>query len=523
MIGTAFLTLALLADAADDKFLTARVHELAVRYDENSRRQTDLSVGIRAAVVRELAHLPFSGNVRGPAGLLLVHILQDERSYRVRADAVRAVGRVGTAPAMRAAYHALFGQDGRSRKFELMYAVLPEALSSVRHADDIQWLSRQVLDAAGRGRNTQVLREAGPLRDTLVALTLDGVRRGRIRALAPECLLLASDSAPEIRAAALEALVALDAGADVVVAATDDKDEHIRAAAFGFRRLPLDRALRGAADHSLVVRRATVRGLAKRPPSEAVPILLDRLAQELHGGTRLDILDLLHKHTGKDFGMEVDLWEAWWAANARDFKGPRKRDKPGHTYFFAVGLRTRHTVFVLDVSSSMRIQDERGVSRHERAARELGRTLTTMPKGARFTLLAFAAAVRRFPDGEHKSAVGAQAAAAVTWFRKLRPAGATNTFGALMIALRDSIGPDTIVLLSDGNPYRCSYQGKNYSEHEQILAEVRRANRDRQVRIHTVALLSGERGRPENGDTASAADFLRRLAGENRGESREVR
>ena len=524
MVGTALVMLLLLADPADEKFLSARVRELQLRYDDNARRQTEGAIGARAAIVRELSHLPFSGKPRDEAGALLVRILETERSYRVRADAVRATGRIGTAPALRAAYRALFGPDGRSRRFELMYAALPEALALLHNADDIGWISRQVLDAAARNRKTAVLREAGPLRDTAVVHTIEGVRRGRVRALGPECVALARNGSPEIRIAALRALADLDTGGDVLDEACHDENARVRAAAAHYHRLPLATARAIAADGTVRVRRAAIHGLSRRKPVESVPILMDRLAKEdLRTGLRLELLDVLHEHTGKDFGNQIDLWDAWWAANESTFEGPRERDKPGHTYFFSVGMRTDRVTFVIDVSASMRIQDERGVSRQEHAARELGRTLSKLPKDARFTLHVFAAAVRRYPKEEHLSAGASQAAAAVLWFRKIHPAGATNTFGALMTGLLDRMRPDTLVLLSDGNPFRCSYEGKNYSEHEQILAELRIANRDREVRIHTIALLSGGRGRAEKEDTASAADFLRRLAGDHRGDFREVR
>ena len=82
---------------------------------------------------------------------------------------------------------------------------------------------------------------------------------------------------------------------------------------------------------------------------------------------------------------------------------------------------------------------------------------------------------------------------------------------------------DTIVLLSDGNPFKCTWQGENFSEHEQILWRVRQANEKRGARIHTVALLTGARRADKQEDSQAAAEFLRRLAGAHRGEFREIR
>ena len=109
------------------------------------------------------------------------------------------------------------------------------------------------------------------------------------------------------------------------------------------------------------------------------------------------------------------------------------------------------------------------------------------------------------------------------WVDALKPAGASNSYAALMRALQDPLRPDTIVMLSDGIPRHCSWRGRNYSEPEQILAEVRRANRTALVRIHTVGMLGGIPRGDEMLDQESAVSFLRRLASENEGTYREVR
>jgi len=72
--------------------------------------------------------------------------------------------------------------------------------------------------------------------------------------------------------------------------------------------------------------------------------------------------------------------------------------------------------------------------------------------------------------------------------------------------------------------HRFADRGQTYSEPEQILAEIRRANALRRIHIHTVALLSGAfTGKTEVEDAAAATDFLRRLALQNRGQFREIR
>ncbi|MHC4548521.1 MAG: VWA domain-containing protein [Planctomycetota bacterium] len=521
-MGAALALLLLLADATDQAFLLERVASLGARYNRHARQQSPRAIRARLEVLSELAHLPFEGEAREKAGRLLARVVAGDRSYRVRADAARAIGRVGTGPALRAMYRTLFGPDGRTQKFALLHAVLPEALAGVRHPDDLEWISTRILKPAAAGEDSSLFRQAGPLRHALVALTLDGVARARARALGPEAAALAGAGVVEVRAAALRALAALEFMDPVVTRSLTDADERVRAAAAGYPRLTPAEVRTLLADASRRVRRAAIRGRATRPPPEAVPPLLARLAQEEDAVVRLDLLDALNRLTGREFGDNVDLWRSWWEASRNKVTGAEPRDRNGRVYFFQVGLRTERVVFVIDVSASMSREDEQGISRLEHAARALGKAVQTLSPTARFRLLAFAADLRRFPVRGREEGDRTDAAEATRWLRGLAPAGATNTYGALMHALTDRLAPDTVVLLSDGNPYRCLYKGRTYTEHEQILAEVRRVNEERQVRIHTVALLSGAlEGDAE--DAASAAEFLRRLARENRGEFREVR
>jgi len=522
-MGTALLSLLLLADPVDQAFLHRRIEALDTRYRAVARQQSAPAVRVRTAVVREVAHLPFDGPARAEAGRLLARVVSEDRAYRVRAEAARAIGRIGTAPALRAMYGALFGAEGRKRKFALLYAVLPDALARLHHPDDMEWIATQVLEPAAAGRASPVLREAGPLAHQLVALTLEGVARAEVRALGPQIAKLARSSVAGIRVAALRGLATLDLADPAIGRSLSDADPLVRAAAVAYPRLTPAQIEAALKDQSPLVRSAALATAARRPPREAIPLLIARLAQDTDRRVRLDLLEKLNELTGRDFGVDTDLWRAWWQAQREDFAGPVDRDRTGRVYFFDVGMRTASVVFVIDVSASMSRQDEQRIARLEYAARELGQAVQKLPPETRFRVLAFASEVRYFPDRQREPGDKTDAARATRWLRSLKPAGATNTYGALMQALSDPLEPDTIVLLSDGNPHRCAYQGKTYSEHEQILAEVRRVNRRRGIRIHTVALLSGVYSDDDAEDAASAAEFLRRLARENAGECREVR
>lgn len=516
------LLLLLLADGADQEFLAARAKELAARYDQFSARQAPAAIRERTTIVHELGHLPFDGEARDLAGRLLARIITEDRSYRVRAEAALAIARVGTHEGLDAMLRALFGPAGREPRFELLYAVLPDALASLRRPDDVDWIAERVLwPAAGIGDRT-LLREAGPLDRDLVILTIEGLARAHAGSLAPRIAALARAPDPDVRAAALEALVALDADDPAFAAALRDPDGRLRAAAAGSRHLQWDQAGAALADPSPPVRRAAVQGLSTRRNREAVSLLVQRLRLEEDASIRLDLVSALHALTGKDFHLDADLWAGWWATARDAYEGPVAPEPGQRAYFFDLAFRTTRITFVIDVSASMASADAAGTTRLAQAARELQRAVAALPPEARFRVLSFSAQVRGWPDDVRAPGDRTQAVEAANALLSQKPSGATNTYAALMTAIEDPFAPDSIVLLTDGSPYRCAFRGKTYSEPEQILFEVKRANADRGVRIHAVALRSGSGGE-EEGDDDAAVGFLRRLAAANRGEFREVR
>jgi len=515
------LILLLIAGGTDAEFLDERLRELAQQYERLHARQSPVAIRERGTVVRELAHLPFEEEGRVRAGRLLARIISEERSYRVRAEATRAIARVGTPDALAAMVRALFGPQGREPRFELLYAVLPDALANLRHPDDLDWIGARILGpAAGRGDDA-LLREAGPLAHELVTLTLAGLAHARAASLGTAIAPLARADDVEVRAAAVAALAALEIPDDAIDDALTDKDERVRVAAAGSRLRKPGQAAAAVADPSPLVRAAAIRSLARREEPEVVDLLVGRLRAEEAGPVRLDLADALHRLTGKDFGTDADLWAAWWQAVRETWDGPGAPETGERAYFFDVSLRTSRVTFVIDVSASMATVDDAGVSRLSHAARELGSAIAALPPDARFRVIAFAAEVRGWPDAGDAPGDRTRAGEAVNALLSQKPAGATNTYAALMTAIEDPFAPDTIVLLSDGSPYRCAFRGKTYSEPEQILHEVRQANARRAIRIHALALLSGRERDP--GDADAASDFLRRLAAGNRGEFREIR
>jgi len=520
--GIALLLFLLPANAADDEYVATRLTRLAETYEEASRRHTPEGIATRRAVVREIGHLPYSPVTRPQAALLLGRILRDDRSYGIRADTARAMGRLGTPRGLAALYAALFGADGRSGNYDLLYHVLPDALAGVRDSKDLAWIAAEILQPAAARKRTGILRQAAELRWKVVTLTLRGVARAGAGVPGPEITSLAKSPLPAIRRAALDALIRLGHAGGVVAAAVADPDPRVRRVAARSSELTKEQRRALMMDKDVGVRRAAIRA-SRQLGGTAVDLLLDRLRED--PALRLEIVNALVRISGRDFGSDEQLWRGWWAANRTRFAGPRAAGpdrKEARAYFFDVRIRANKVVFLIDVSASMAADDGTGVSRLDRAASEVLRTIGRLPGTARYRVYAFASAVRDFPQGGKWNPAGKTGAnAAARWLKRILPSGATNTYGALMTAFEDKFQPDTIIVLSDGNPNKCTHDGKNYSEHEQILAEVRRVNEGRDVRVHAVALLTG--GVDATDDRESAGRFLQRLAQQNDGDYREVR
>ena len=118
------------------------------------------------------------------------------------------------------------------------------------------------------------------------------------------------------------------------------------------------------------------------------------------------------------------------------------------------------------------------------------------------------------------------AAAALEWVAKRDVLGATNIYDALETAFElmgagtakdRAVEPvyDTVFFMTDGRPT----SGK-VTDPDRILAEVRRWNAARRVRLHVVGMGGHEKTNPDGGEPEDDVDpaFLKRLAEENGGQ-----
>jgi len=511
--------LLLFGDTADEEYLNTRIGELVRAYEAQARRQSPDAVALRVEVIREIGHLPWEGDSRLAAAKFLAEVVGKDRSYRVRADACRAIGRIGTPPALDAMYRALFGKSGRSPRFALLHTVLPESLARLRSDEDWKWVRSKVLVPSGLGQPTGLVHLAAHRARIMLVATLEGAGLARRRELEDVVRPFARHQDAEVRAAALRALGRMGVAAGLIQSALRDPNEWVRMAAARAESLPSIQVERALFDASAPVRRMALRNLAERDWAIGVPGLITHLKVERSDAARLDIALLLEARTGQEFGLDGVLWRNWWRAKGGR-RGGNPREAGGTRTSARPALHAGRVLFLVDLSASMNRIGVDGRSRQQHAIDTMKKFIIAAPRRAKYATIAFASELRRFPA---RGGASTHAGTIIPWVDSLRPAGGSNSYAALMSGLRDTLRPDTIVFLSDGIPRHCSWRGHTYSEPEQILHEVRRANRTAMVRIHTVALLGGIPRGDERLDQESAIGFLRRLAADNEGTFREVR
>jgi hypothetical protein len=156
--------------------------------------------------------------------------------------------------------------------------------------------------------------------------------------------------------------------------------------------------------------------------------------------------------------------------------------------------------------------------RLDTAKKELLQAIRHLPAATKFEVVSYSDKADTWA-GKLVPATPENVRRAVRFVERLEPQNGTNIVDGLRAALKN-VDADTIFFMSDGTPTVGSPV-----DPDEILAELREANRWRRVRIHTVALLRGEP--PGNylasEDPLAAASFMKRIAQEHEGEFREVR
>jgi hypothetical protein len=253
---------------------------------------------------------------------------------------------------------------------------------------------------------------------------------------------------------------------------------------------------------------------------------------------------VLKRWTGKDLSESAE-YERLWKEHEKELVDParKKRADPlagieweyrGTSVasrlpkFFGQEIRSQDVVFVVDTSISMMVEDPlppAGVGpgtggegsggeprgprqRLLRMQHELVRMLTEMSPEIRFGIVAFDEQVVHFAKSLQPAST-ANKRRAIDFARGLVASGETWTDRALEAAFELS-GARTIVLLSDGMPFRSS----DPIDVLGLIRWVEQRNRFEHIEIHTIGF---------GGSSREVSDFLKELARRNRGKYTEIR
>jgi len=251
------------------------------------------------------------------------------------------------------------------------------------------------------------------------------------------------------------------------------------------------------------IRCATIRALGKLKTKEAIDLLVDRMSKE-EGRLLAECGDALRAATGKGLGYAPGSWKEWWGASRESFAFPSESAPNGPaahmTTYYGVPVLSNRMVFCLDISGSM--SEKLGdATRLELAKKELTHVLASLGKDALVNLIFFDDRIE--PMQKQLWPVKNNLAKANQMIAALQPRGRTNFYDTLEFAFQHKEA-DTIYLVSDGEPT----DGKIILP-EDILREVRRMNRTRQIVIHTISI--------------GVSPFMKALAEQNGGQYVEVK
>ncbi|HEV3029628.1 MAG TPA: HEAT repeat domain-containing protein [Planctomycetota bacterium] len=251
------------------------------------------------------------------------------------------------------------------------------------------------------------------------------------------------------------------------------------------------------------VRVTAVRGLAKSRRRESIEILVERIEKE-EGRMLAEIVDALRGLTGKPFGYAPGQWKEWWLGVREDFALPEKAlavitSQAGMTTYHGVPVLSNRMVFLVDISGSMG-EVTGSESRIEQSKKELLRVLGQLGKDAQVNMIFFDD--RLEPWRKVLVPIRQNLREAQALIARISPRGSTNIFDALDAAFAHK-DADTIYLLSDGDP-----TNGRIIDPDDILHEVRKMNRLRQIVIHTISFGSSK--------------FMKALAEQNGGRYVEI-
>jgi len=277
-------------------------------------------------------------------------------------------------------------------------------------------------------------------------------------------------------------------------------------------------------DNAWPVRAAAVKALGKLAAKAAVGPLIDAMERE-EGRLQKDIANVLEELTGQRFGVNVEGWRGWWKDHAGEFGGEAGGKLGGHAKrggvsYYGIETFSNRIVYVIDVSGSMngshampgREVKDGETKKVDAAKRELIRSLKTIPKKGRFSIVVYNDLIKVW-EAKLIPATKSNKKKAEAFVNGLTAAQSTNIYGALEAVFKMAgmgandkhydLAADTIFLLTDGTPTKAD---GTIDSTDKILVACREWNRLKRVTIHCIGI-----GRAHNGR------FMAQLATENGG------
>ncbi|MEO6593289.1 MAG: VWA domain-containing protein [Planctomycetota bacterium] len=259
------------------------------------------------------------------------------------------------------------------------------------------------------------------------------------------------------------------------------------------------------------LRSVAIRYLTRFRDTASIPLLIARFEKE-EGRLAYELDQALFAHTGTRCWHKKE-WEAWWSKNSAGFMLPHEETVTasvssggGQTIsYYDIPLVSSRVAFLVDTSGSMLapMGTDKKRSRLDVAKEQLTSVLEALPGDHRCNLIHYATDVKAVWD-QLRRANEDNKKEILSRVKKLAAAGGTNIFDSIELALADP-DVDTIYLLTDGQPTAGRLKAT-----EDILDEVRRQNRARQVVIHCIAL-------------GLESDLLKRLAADSGGAYKSVK
>jgi hypothetical protein len=223
---------------------------------------------------------------------------------------------------------------------------------------------------------------------------------------------------------------------------------------------------------------------------EAVEPLVGRMEQE-SGRVREAIREALRAITYDDLGIKPEHWRRWWERENTPNGIPKRPEKPKEEKkpkedpnkrygdgprYYGIEIYSSRIGFILDTSLSMDqifepdpgfaqalSREYKGATKLAICKEEIAQTLKTLDPRSHFSVIAFNTRILYFKKNPVPSSPGT-ISSADGWLRALPPAGETNYYDGLRVALDldpdsgpDDLPnfrstPDTITFLTDGEP-----------------------------------------------------------------------